>query len=473
MTATLATPPAAERLDVAWLDPRGIAEHPWNVRTDVGDLTGLTASIAAQGVLEPLVVVPLDAGGHQLVAGARRRAAAVAAGLELVPCIVRRDLAGAEDAEVAEQVAAMLAENLHRGSLTATEEARGVKLMLDLGVPLSKVAKRTGLTQKRVKLAIGVARLDDDTAAAVAARQLDLEQAAAVALFADEPAQAQQLAAAAEHGPGNFAHALERAKQQRKVQQEYAAKRSELQDAGVTLVESVEYSGRKNRKISELEHDGRMLTEETHIGCPGRGVLVGLSYHGVYTVEVCTDWSKHGHIQRYSSTRSSKPETEEEKATASAERRKVIENNKAMAAANTVRRAWIREFLARRTAPKEVLRFAVEEIDTNPHVINAWLGSQSPIEKDAEEQLGLQAPVQPWSAGGTEKRTTLTSGERVTDARLPLQLLAHVAGAIESTIAKDGWRRGDGSTARWLRFLAGQGYTLSGVEQQIVDAKRS
>jgi hypothetical protein len=39
----------------------------------------------------------------------------------------------------------MLAENLHREGLTAVEEARGVKQMLDLGVPISKVAKRTGL----------------------------------------------------------------------------------------------------------------------------------------------------------------------------------------------------------------------------------------------------------------------------------------------------------------------------------------
>lgn len=469
MTSSLSTPPVAERLDVAWLDPRDIAEHPWNVRGDVGDITGLTASIAAQGVLEPLVVVPLDAGGHQLVAGARRRAAAIAADLEMVPCIVRRDLAGADDAEVAEQVAAMLAENVHRGSLSAVEEARGVKLMLDLGVPLSKVAKRTGLPLKDVKKAVGVARLDDDTAAAVSQQQLNLEQAAAVALFADEPNTAAKLVGAAAHGPGNFAHALERAKQERKAQQEYLAKRAEIEQAGVTMAESVEYSGRKNRKIHELAHDGEMLTEESHAACPGRAVFLGQYYQGPYTVEVCSDYAKHGHTDRYASTRSSKPETEEEKQAAAAERRKVIENNKAMTAANTVRRAWIREYLARSKAPKEVLRFAVEAVASYPDALYSWLSSMHTQEGEAAvRELGLVRPRE-W---GQPPERTLTSGELVPDGRLPLQLLAHIAAGIEGSVFKDSWRTGDHRRDRlvaWLRFLADQGYTLAEIEQQIVD----
>jgi hypothetical protein len=65
----------AQRL--VWLDPAGLAVHPRNVRDDLGDLSGLAASIAAQGVLEALTVVPITSAdstpGHQLVAGTAAR----------------------------------------------------------------------------------------------------------------------------------------------------------------------------------------------------------------------------------------------------------------------------------------------------------------------------------------------------------------------------------------------------------------
>jgi ParB family transcriptional regulator, chromosome partitioning protein len=38
---------------LVWLDPRGLAVHPRNIRDDLGDLSGLADSIAAQGVLGP------------------------------------------------------------------------------------------------------------------------------------------------------------------------------------------------------------------------------------------------------------------------------------------------------------------------------------------------------------------------------------------------------------------------------------
>lgn len=455
------------------LDPRELVTHPRNVRTSLGDLAGLTASIREQGVLEPLVVVPFT-GRYVIIAGHRRAAAAIAADVDRVPCIVRFDISSDSDtdADTAVEIAAMLAENIHRENLTAVEEARGVQAMLDLGVPLSKVAKATGLDQKRVKKALGVARLPEETAAAVVEHQLDLDQAAAVALFADEPNTAAKLIDAAAHGPGNFAHALERAQQERKAQQAYLEKRAELEQAGTPLVESVEYHGRKNRRISELERNGKTLTEKSHASCPGRAVFLGQNWQGPYTVEVCTDYVQHGHTDRYSTSKP-KPETPEEKDAAREERRQVIENNKAMAAANTVRRAWVKDLLARRSSPPEVLRFAVEEIAGRPQVFSWWLaGNSSPGDKDAAEVLGLEPPVRPWSKPAGATRTTLTNGEHVPDGRLPLQLLAHVAGAIELGIGKDSWRSTDhrrDELIRWLRFLAGQGYTLAEIEQQIVD----
>src|SRR3954453_7272474 len=77
--------------------PRGLAVHPRNIRDDLGDLSGLADSIAAQGVLEALTVIPHAPAdgtpGHQIFAGHRRAAAAILAGLTTVPCVLRPDLA--------------------------------------------------------------------------------------------------------------------------------------------------------------------------------------------------------------------------------------------------------------------------------------------------------------------------------------------------------------------------------------------
>lgn len=89
-------------------------------RFDEGALAELTESVKEKGVLEPLLVhkavSPSD--GHFIVAGERRWRAAKAAGIETVPCIVRKF-------ERAEALEVAIVENLQRADITAIEEARG------------------------------------------------------------------------------------------------------------------------------------------------------------------------------------------------------------------------------------------------------------------------------------------------------------------------------------------------------------
>lgn len=115
-----ATRPTTTEL-ITYLDPRELIPNPRNPRTDLGDLDELTASIRQGGVLEPLIVAPSQVGGHMVLLGHRRREAAIAAELAAVPCIVRADYTTKD----AEQLADILAENLHRADLTPVEEADG------------------------------------------------------------------------------------------------------------------------------------------------------------------------------------------------------------------------------------------------------------------------------------------------------------------------------------------------------------
>ncbi len=81
--------------ELVWLDPKTLVRNPANVQGDLRTLDELAGSIAESGIVEPLVVVPLE-DGHRILAGHRRAAAAVMAELDVVPCWVRADLAEAE-----------------------------------------------------------------------------------------------------------------------------------------------------------------------------------------------------------------------------------------------------------------------------------------------------------------------------------------------------------------------------------------
>ena len=101
-------------------------------------LNDLANSIREHGVVQPIVVRPLDDGFFQLIAGERRWRAAKRAGLGRVPAVVRE--AGEHSAlEIA------LIENLQREDLNPMEEAQAYeRLIVDFGMTQEEVARRVG-----------------------------------------------------------------------------------------------------------------------------------------------------------------------------------------------------------------------------------------------------------------------------------------------------------------------------------------
>jgi ParB family chromosome partitioning protein len=92
-------------------------------RMDERSLAELAQSIRSQGLLQPVVVRPVD-GGYELVAGERRWRAAQMAGLEQIPAVVR---------EVPDEAALVMAliENVQREDLNPIEEAAAVQRLID------------------------------------------------------------------------------------------------------------------------------------------------------------------------------------------------------------------------------------------------------------------------------------------------------------------------------------------------------
>jgi ParB family chromosome partitioning protein len=98
----------------------------------------LAASIAATGVVQPIVVRPLPHGHYQLIAGERRWMASQAAGKETIPAIVRQ----VSDEQAMEMT---IVENLQRTDLNAMEQARAYELLArEFQLTQEQMAKRTG-----------------------------------------------------------------------------------------------------------------------------------------------------------------------------------------------------------------------------------------------------------------------------------------------------------------------------------------
>jgi ParB family transcriptional regulator, chromosome partitioning protein len=132
------------------LDP-----NPHQPRTDIGDLTELTASIREKGVLEPLLVKPTMMGRWMIIAGERRWRAAKVAGLEEVPCI-EMDVDDSAVAEIA------LIENMQRKDLTPWEEADGLRALCDrFGYTHEDVARKVGKSRSTVTEALSIASMPE------------------------------------------------------------------------------------------------------------------------------------------------------------------------------------------------------------------------------------------------------------------------------------------------------------------------
>lgn len=179
---SLATPPApappAARPQLVDARVADLIPDPDNPREDVGDVTELANSMAANGLLQPIVARRHtgDTGRTRLivVAGHRRLAAAQLLRWATVPTIIRADMR--PDAVLA----AMLVENGQRAGLDPIEEARALsRLQCEGGRNLShaELAHRIGRTQVHVSGRLSLLALSPEDQDLLRAGEMNLGDA--------------------------------------------------------------------------------------------------------------------------------------------------------------------------------------------------------------------------------------------------------------------------------------------------------
>jgi ParB family transcriptional regulator, chromosome partitioning protein len=134
-----------------------IERNPFQTRTrfDEAQLVELAQSIAASGVVQPIVVRTLSGGRYQLITGERRWLASRKAGKSTIPAIVRQ----ASDEQTLEMT---IVENLQRADLNPMEQARAYqRLSHDFKMTQEQMAVRTGKERASVANFLRLLRLPE------------------------------------------------------------------------------------------------------------------------------------------------------------------------------------------------------------------------------------------------------------------------------------------------------------------------
>lgn len=226
---------------LVYLSVSEIYPHPDNPRKDVGDLDELIESIKANGILQNLTVVPghwvgkeefvdmakaegiskVNAAsmwtpkedwlerGYTIIIGHRRLAAAKAAGLSKVPCVIA-------NLTEKEQLSTMLTENMQRVDLTVFEQASGFQMMLDLGDTMDEIADKSGFSKTTVRRRLEIAKLDDKIMKKVSGRQIAMADFDELAKIDDIETRNKVLSSI---GTSNFKNEVQNALQQQKLKE--------------------------------------------------------------------------------------------------------------------------------------------------------------------------------------------------------------------------------------------------------------
>jgi ParB family transcriptional regulator, chromosome partitioning protein len=162
-------PPSTLKLDM--LQP---GRYQPRTRMDEGSLYELAESIKSQGVIQPVLVRPVDGGRYEIIAGERRFRAAKLAGLDSVPVLVK---------PVPDEAAAVMAliENIQREDLNPLEEAQGLqRLVSEFKLTHDQAAQAVGRSRSAASNLLRLLKLAEPVQQMLLAGDLDMGHARAL-----------------------------------------------------------------------------------------------------------------------------------------------------------------------------------------------------------------------------------------------------------------------------------------------------
>jgi len=417
------TTPVAE---LQWVNVADLHAAEDNLRQELGDLSDL-ASVATLGVLEPVLLTPRAAGGYTIVAGHRRHAAAVAAGLLRVPATIR---AYTDD----ERIEVMLVENLQRRTLGPLDEARGYQRLLELGLRQQAIAERLGISQSHVSKRLALLNLPTEAVDALHSGGITVTEAVELTKLAKHP---ERLAEALRQGQewGDVTEAVRQEIDEQRAQEVREASLRTLQDRRVKVVEAPMY-GWYDRKEKPLDQLRLNPAEHAKEKCHGAAVM-----SDGRIVEVCRKPENHASPAAIA-------RMERETDAQRAERAK----DKARRDAAKAREEHWRGLVAEAALPVEAVDFVLRQVLRDA----SSRGCQM-----AARWLGLEPERDQW--GSPRYGNALATYAEQGTEHLQRAAFACAIGQAEE-LFRSPWGGGDPQLHHLTGLLEATGYTLGQVE---------
>ncbi|MFI9811423.1 hypothetical protein [Saccharothrix variisporea] len=446
------------------LDPRTLLTDR-NSRTIVDikqDNPELYQSVREHGVSIPVIANPTPEGGIRVRDGHCRTiiACSLVEKHPVIPVLVTES----EDVAEWEVLRDHWLANEVRSGYTTADRIRLFEQMTLFGLSTEDIAAQLSLQPEVVEAGLKARRSTAVAATLTEFPQLTLEQAAGLADFEDDGEAYADLMDTLSTEPEAFDHELAEWRQERQLREAREALSRELEAEGVVVVgDSLPVGARRLDRLHRSREDRTPLGDDpaSHSSCPGHGAMVTTNnVEGVATaVFVCRDWERHGHVDSWSASVSGGVK-EEWTAEKRAERARVVRNNKAWRAAETVRRKKLAELVQRKTPPRLVAQFLARSLAEGGHEIRRGMETQH---RFACTLLGLKEPKY-------GKPNPLVTGLGKASANQATMIsLAVVVAAFEASTSVDTWRNPTPEQKRYFAALADWGIRLHWVERLVND----
>ncbi len=167
-----------------WIDPSLLKPNPKQPRTEFNQkqLDELRDSIAANGILQPIIIEPVEGSEREfyIIAGERRTRAAKMAGLSRVPVQLRKF-------DEQQKLEIALIENIQRSDLNPIEEATAYYNLIQMGdLSQDEVARRVGKNRATIANAMRLLKLPDDIQKALINGQISSGHARALLMVKND-----------------------------------------------------------------------------------------------------------------------------------------------------------------------------------------------------------------------------------------------------------------------------------------------
>jgi ParB family transcriptional regulator, chromosome partitioning protein len=439
-----------------------------NLREKIGDVAELAMSIREVGIENPIVAVKRN-GHFEVVAGARRLAAAELAGEDTVPLIVR-------ELTEEQRLLAMAIENLQREDLSPLEEARAYQRLLDtLKISQRDLAPRVGKTQSHISKRVSLLALPRDVQGQVDSGGITIPDALELAKLADHPEHLKRVLKRPGYTPLDHAINLELRKLE--TEQKIAKLEEEIESKGKrTIRVGSEFNLPKNvhrlKNFNSYDQQALQIMPAKHETFDCHAIAIG---DNALAFPVCTDRSNHKDVKTKQEADRAERGTKRT-ATRGYQPPRETPKQKQLRELRAKRLEFVGTLLAKKP-PSEALRFVLRLFVLQQ--IEYQIGEAS-LDR-AAIWLGLV------DAPGGENTTLpddvdvpalLTEFALQGDAPLHRGALALAVGDIEHGYESvDGylddlptsWGTG-GAAIAYLAFLESQGYALSDRERKLRDA---